>query len=372
MPFHLPWDHSADYQRQTCMVLNKQNLVVCYMHHNARYFLKRKPPKKYPIIKNIYFYSPRYIIPFRRFAEVEKLNQLINLLFITLRYGVGKRVILWIFDPMFYFYPKVKLIFPWIRSLYDCVDYHWSRKLDETKLLRSQEKLLIKNADHFFVNSQTLANIHKSLRRPDAILPLGFALDIFKKHEKDKLPNKLRLPHDKPIIGYIGSLNWRLDYNLLNNLISNNPLWTFAFFSPLQHENFDVNNNLGKNIKNILSMKNVIYGGELRRSQLPRVIAQFNVCIIPYDISLEFNRYCYPMKLFEYFYMGKPVITTPILELKQFYLLISIRKNAVEWTYSIKKLLKTRSSQKYRLYQRKLAIENSWEKKIEAIGNNSG
>lgn len=369
MPFKLPWDHSADYQRQTCLVLHKQNLIVCYMYHDAQFFLKRKPQKSYTKIKNIIFYSPRYIIPFRRLEKIEKLNQLLNLLFITIKYGVRKRVILWIFDPMFYFYPKIKPVFPWVRSLYDCVDYHWSRNLAETKILRTQEKHLIKNVDFFFVNSRTLANVHKTLRRPDAILPLGFALDIFKKYKKGKLPNNLRLPHDKPIIGYIGSLNWRLDFNLLNNLISRNPQWTFAFFGSLQNENSYSNNNINKNIKNLLNQKNVIYGGELNRNQIPSVIEKFDVCMIPYDISYEFNRYSYPMKLFEYFYMGKPVISTSIEELKHYRKYVKISTSPQKWVVQIKEfvskpwmLIKSRN-------QRIIAEKNNWDQKVNSIIN---
>src|SRR3989344_191402 len=68
IPFNLPWDWSADYQRQTCLTLHKNNLVIAYMHSHAHFILK-KENYKYPKINNIIFISPKYIIPFRRYKN---------------------------------------------------------------------------------------------------------------------------------------------------------------------------------------------------------------------------------------------------------------------------------------------------------------
>ena len=71
------------------------------------------------------------------------------------------------------------------------------------------------------------------------------------------------------------------------------------------------------------------------------------------------------MKLFEYFYLGKPVISTPIEELKRFPKFVKIGKTAKEWEKHIKFLLS--KPWPYQKEQKKLAKENSWKSKIEVI-----
>jgi hypothetical protein len=93
------------------------------------------------------------------------------------------------------------------------------------------------------------------------------------------------------------------------------------------------------------------------------------VGMIPYDISQDFNKFCYPMKLFEYFYLGKPVISTEIMELTRFSDLVKIAKYTSEWEKSIKNIIGKKWPKENILKQRKLALDNSWKNKVNAIVN---
>ncbi len=68
------------------------------------------------------------------------------------------------------------------------------------------------------------------------------------------------------------------------------------------------------------------------------------------------------MKIFEYFYLKKPVVSTPIEELKRFQPYVKIADNADKFSKEIKKILKDGWSKEYAQKQRELAIDNSWEK----------
>jgi len=70
------------------------------------------------------------------------------------------------------------------------------------------------------------------------------------------------------------------------------------------------------------------------------------------------------MKLFEYFYMGKPVISTPIEELKRFPKFVKTGDTAEEWEHNIKELLSKPWPRRFQKEQRRLATQNSWEKKL--------
>lgn len=379
----MPWDWSADYQKQTCFVLAKKHQVIAFMYLDAVFFLKKffQKEKKYPQLPNINFYQPSYFLPFRRLALINKINQIINLKIIAWKYnqaqnllhswlknifsfeqkrknGKEKNLILWIFDPSFYFYPKTLKA----TSIYDCVDYQWRINEAEKKQVQAMEKKLIDNVDYFLVNSKALQKIHQKQRVADLLVPQGFRSDDFQKAKAAK-----SLPKNKPLIGFVGALGYRLDYPLLFSLIENNPQWNFVLWGPKQIEKNLKADETAKNLKKLLQYENVISGENKNRKKIPSIIKQFDVCMIPYNPNYDFNRYCYPMKLFEYFYLGKPVISTEIEELKYFPKYVKISNQAAEWEKHICQLLKKPWQKKYQQEQKQLAIENSWEKKVEMI-----
>jgi len=362
IPFNLPWDWSADYQRQTCLTLHKNNLVIAYMHAHAHFILKREN-YKYPKINNIIFISPKYIIPFRRFQFIEKLNQLITILFISYYYGKNKNeILLWIFDPLFYFYPFIKRLNNRIISLYDCVDYHWSRNLEENYRIRINEKKLILSTTYFIVNSCTLYLCHEKLRKPSYIVPLGFDRTNLVRNNSY---SSAILPHTKPIICYIGAIDYRIDYLLLLHVIKKSPKLNFLFIGHIQTNDMDIISK--KQIKILFTYKNVYHFEKIERKFIRNILKQTDIGIIPYNIKYDLNKYCFPMKTFEYFYFGKPIISTPILELRKFPSFIKIAAKPVDWQIALKELLENKWPRKYRLQQKKIALKNSWNKKIRVI-----
>jgi hypothetical protein len=102
---------------------------------------------------------------------------------------------------------------------------------------------------------------------------------------------------------------------------------------------------------------------------VPSIIKQFDVCIIPYDTKLASVRYSYPMKLFEYFYLGKPVVSAPLPALASFKSVIRPKNTANEWQSQIKKLLNSPWPTKNKRVQRQLATANSWKQKIATISD---
>lgn len=356
IPFTLPWDWSADYQRRTIIELSKKNYyVIAYMSNKAHFFL-RSNTESYPQIQNVSFYIPKYYIPFRRIKIIDKINKYLSLCLFSLSIFYRKKII-WIFDPIFdyfatYFLRKV--------SIYDCVDYH-DRKHTQ------QEKKLILNSDYFFVNSNSLFLVHKKIRKATKKVVQGFNLrDFEQKIQKNDKNKKIK----KTTIGFIGGINHRLDFKILIPLISNNPQWNFEFWGPMQKsEHEDKMYNTWQNISEIKKLHNVSFNQTNDKKKLINVIKSFDVCLIPYDISQEFNLNCYPMKVFEYFYLGKPVISTPILELKHntFKNLIYIANTSRDFELSIKDILKRGWPEKKQKKQKELAKKNSWENKVATI-----
>lgn len=379
IPCNVSWNWSTDYINQTARILGKTNTVICIFWIDARSIKehilgKKKLPLFFESIEHgVIGYHAVHILPFRRFKFVYNLNIYINIkivqwycFFLSLRRKFTRRIV-WFFDPICY--PIIRA-FPkkWF-YLYDCIDYFRGDPIlskKERNILVKHEDALIHAANVMTVNSKALYTLHSSTRKEIYVVPQGFRLDEFKLISWQK---NTSFPKDKPIIGYVGALNSRLNHRLLVELAIRLPHCQFALVGPPQEDDTA----LGKAYLTyareqlfILPNVTVIFG--VGKNEIKGIISQFTIGMIPYDASQDFNQYCYPMKLFEYFYMGKPVISTPIEELKRFPKFVKIGATVQEWEEHIRALLSKPWPKKYQEEQRKLAVANSWEKKVEAIG----
>lgn len=353
IPIEGDWNHSADFLRQTALNLSLKNQVVIYDQENSYFFLKRKKEIIYPKHKNIYFHQVKYFLPLRRFAFLEKINRQLSFK-LFLKKNREKEKIVWVFYPNYFDLARIKdkkKI-----SIYDCVDYNHNHK-KETKL--------IQDVDYFFVNSKSLKKLHRSeIKKPIYIDSQGF-------FEPDtKLVETVQLDIKKPIIGFVGGINYRLDFKLINQLVKNNQNWQFIFYGPRQ---IDIKKDKAFKteywINQLKKYKNIFFDQSSNRYKVYGIIKNFDIAIIPYNTNILFNKYCYPMKVFEYFYFGKPVISTKIeeLELDKFKKFVRIAKTSTEWEKSIEFFLKNKFSSKQIKKLKELSIENNWQRKIEKI-----
>ena len=377
IPFNIPWEWSTDYTNQTAYILSKKNTVICYMWSEALSIKECLQKGKIPKIivrhsKNLYLYYPLYFIPFGRFKFVSALNSSLNifLLKIFIKYFEISRhlekKIVWIF------YPNLATIAESLGkdyfTIYDCVDFFAVGTSAERKWVERHQRRLLAYANLVVANSKVLQKYLKEWRKDVRLVPQGFRFGHFAKYGKGKQKYKIpkKLANKKPLLGFVGGVNNRLDFELLIKLGKNNPQWNFAVWGPIQKP-FIQKNRFERKLKTLLSLPNVTSGMSKNKREIPAIINGFDIGIIPYDVTQDFNKFCYPMKLFEYFYLGKPVIATPIEELKRFPKLVRIGNNYHEWEKIIKEILSKPWPKEYKKLQRKLAEENSWEKKVEKI-----
>ena len=319
--------------------------------------------------KNNLEITPIHFLPLRRFKIIQRiniyLNALLTLFLINSRKKLReKEIILWIFDPK-----QESLVGKFTENLtiYDCLDYYSSIDPKENQAQKENEKKLFDKTDIVFVNSRALFNLKKSRHKRIYLVSQGFDIKTYSNRKSFIVPNDIK-KIKKPIIGFIGSVDYRIDFDLLYKLAFKNPEWSFVFIgSEGADERQETIINFPKKIEKLKKMGNIHFLGKRDRRYLPNYISRFDIAIIPYNTNLEFCLYCYPMKIFEYFYLGKPVISTPIEEFKRFPKFVKIGKNYQEWEKYIKKLLAKPWPKKYMKEQRSLAKRNSWEEKINLI-----
>ncbi len=373
-PFHLPWEWSADYANQTCYVLAKKDVVIAYLWADTTTLKRSLVEKKLPTLlkkhsPNLYSYTPLYIFPFRRFAAIERLNIITNLLVLKIIALILTLVrkpsefLLWNFFPVPEFLKNP--LGARYKVLYDCADFFpgTAKNATEKDLILKNEKLLTKRADIVYANSMVLQKHLKKWRSKVILVPQGFRVQDFEKRSNYKSP---KIKAKKPIIGFAGAVNHRIDYDILLPLAKNNPQWSFVIWGPVLDKE-RVTPEIWKKMDKLLALKNVSTGFLQDRTKLPGIFKQFDITMIPYDIKQEFNKYCYPMKLFEFFYLGKPVVSTDVVELRRFPKFVKISQSLDGWQKILNKLTSGKWPKKFMAEERKLAYENSWENKVAII-----
>ncbi len=372
IPFNIPWEWSTDYLNQTAFELSKRgDIVLCYLAADSKnlhdlLFRREKFSLVKKFSKNIYIITPFYFVPFRRFKLIEAINSTINLLILKMLseylYLIKKcnQKTFWLFNP------NLRSMFNKFGSsykfVYDCVDFFAIDSKDNIKNTIRNEKYLCRNADLVVANSHVLQDHLKKWRKDVKLVVQGFrVLDI----PKGKL-KKINLNLKKPIIGFVGGINRRLDYDLLLNLAKKNSTWNFVIWGPIL-EKEKIDKATWNKMEELFSLPNVTTGASQDKTELPGIISQFDIGMIPYDISQDFNKYCHPMKLFEYFDQGIPVISTNILELNYFKDLVRIEDNYKGWQKGLEAILSVKWSKSNIQLQKQLSEENSWENKVKAI-----
>jgi len=197
--------------------------------------------------------------------------------------------------------------------IYDIIDFYSSQNRDINRNLKKSKKAMLKKAQVTVGISFSLKNAYmKIYKREISVVPQGFRIQDFRK----QTATSIKLKRSKCILGFVGVINERLDADLIYKLATKNRNWQFVFVGPKGHDpNISAKPNL-LSMERVLRLPNVVWLKGQSKVTMPAIIGKFTIGMIPYRINFEFNRLSYPMKLFEYFYMGKPVVSTPIEELK--------------------------------------------------------
>lgn len=159
---------------------------------------------------------------------------------------------------------------------------------------------ILERANLIFCSSRSIYD-YFSTRHPHVhLVPNGVDFIHFSPPPKDRPSD---LPLGKPIIGYSGAIAPWIDWELLKVAIQENPGFNFVFIGAL----FQLN-------KFPLNYRNVFYLELKPYQELPAYLHHFDVGLIPF-LQTEMTKGCNPIKLYEYYAAGIPVLGTPLPEL---------------------------------------------------------
>jgi glycosyltransferase involved in cell wall biosynthesis len=250
-------------------------------------------------------------------------------------------------------YPDVATSFKPKLAVYHCVDAIIT-PFDKKHGFIS-ERQLISNSDLIVCTSKQLYSEKKLLSKHSYFIPN--AADI--SHSSKALDSNLK-PHSsialapKPVIGYFGNIERRIDFELLKVVILDNPDKSFVFVGPYDPDFIP---------EWYHSTPNVTSTGRLPYEDLPAVLKAFDIAIIPFKKD-EVSNTIFPLKLFEYLGAGKPVICTDFNpDLAEFTKgTVRFCADSTSFSKAIKEELEDDSSEKI-AKRIQVANENTWSKR---------
>jgi len=161
----------------------------------------------------------------------------------------------------------------------------------------------------------------------------------------------------KPVIGYFGNIERRIDFNMLKAVFEQNPDKNFVFVGPMLKEYVP---------EWFFKVPNVYLKGAVPYSEMPAVVKGFDVGIIPFKKDEGSNK-IFPLKLFEYMGAGKPVVATDFnTDLEEFTKgTVDYCATADAFTAALNKALADDEASRNKRLE--LAAENTWEPRMKQM-----
>ncbi len=279
-------------------ILKKNKLGKILPFMTGVEIIKLGDDKKITLINSPIVFS----INFLPFGKLYKILHQINHLMIAYRvkrFLKKRKISNYIFINSFNFlYDNLdKLLKPSL-NVYYCVDA--LIKSVSLKHGKRQEKLAMQRVDTVVVTSMALLEEKKEIN-PNCFL-VENAVDvshISKVFDDIKIHTSVSY-FKKPVLGFFGNIERRMDFILINNIARKHPEWTFALVGPIEKKYFP---------SEISFQDNVHFVGGQPYSVLPNILKGFDVALIPYKND-KVSKTIYPLKINEYLAAGKSVVST--------------------------------------------------------------
>jgi len=248
--------------------------------------------------------------------------------------------------------------FPEALVCYDCTErfghFPWASEAYRVRLAR-WDKELAQRADLVFVQTEDHLR-EKSLLNPATfLLPNAVDVSLFEKTQLSATPSEVK-SIGRPRIGYVGSINSRLDWQLVHYLATVRPSWQFVFVGN------GIPDNCGGSA--VAKLPNVHFLGEKPYQLVSTYVNSFDVCLIPLKTD-ALTASQSPLKLFDYLASGRPIVSVPLDGLAEFKSVVYAAQQAEDFVAKIETALA--EDPELSAKRRKLAQDNSWEVRVEQL-----
>ena len=225
-----------------------------------------------------------------------------------------------------------------------------------------EEIALINKVDIFAVTSQGLKDLHRNHRDDIALIPNGVDYPFFAMQEDEPIPADMdSIP--RPRIGYVGVINEKVDFGLLEFICRQRPDWSIVMVGPVKVATSDGQAALAK----LEDSPNCYFLGQKEGRMVPPYMYGLDVAMMCYVIN-DWTYFGYPLKMHEYLACGKPVVSADLPAVREFKETVSIPgENHQDWIAEIEDLIRNAGDLERRRARQRTAEMNSWRCRVEQL-----
>jgi len=317
-------------------------------------------PKQRKIGENIFVLFPLTFFPVsvvdhwpitRKFFRDSMHRQLRNAMTRSGFLPMAQRV-LWVTHPYHIYYSGLadeKIM------LYECYDeftIFGQQKLN--KRVQRAEIKLVKDSDLILATSEKMVQNFDRININTHYFSNAVDFALFNKTTDPDMPLAEGMKGiAKPVIGFTGNFSHHgLDFALLEELITNNPNWSFVFIG-------ECGSGTKKCVTQLRRLSNAYFLGWKNYYKLPEFLKGFDVAIMPYKVDRTMQS-VNPNKLYQFMAAGIPVVSTPMPEVMKFRNIVEIGDDAMEFSAAIKRIIAQKEPDKTNKLV-SVGFGNSWE-----------
>jgi glycosyltransferase involved in cell wall biosynthesis len=188
-------------------------------------------------------------------------------------------------------------------AVYDCMD-ELSLFLGAPPDLLSLESQLLEYADVMFTGGPSLFRAKQSRHPNIHCFPSSVDAGHFRLRNADgrqvsEADDQAELPH--PRFGFYGVIDERLDLEIIDRLAEAHPDWQIVLVGPV----------VKIDPAGLPRRPNLHYFGQRTYDELPRYLAGWDVCLLPFARN-DATKFISPTKTLEYMAAELPIVSTPI------------------------------------------------------------
>ncbi|MEJ1121092.1 glycosyltransferase [Phyllobacterium sp. CCNWLW109] len=263
-------------------------------------------------------------------------------------FGSNSNILHWIYKP-----DQVKNLPPSAEYIYEVYD-EYTRDFSSGALIPAMIQLepqTLSNARHVFFTSEPLLTRKERHCRSYSLVSNGVNFNAFDKWKVDQaVEDNLRKS-----VGYLGNLSDFFDWQLMAEICTQLPDLDFYFHGQIERLRLS---KVEDAVSRLEDLPNTIFTGRVNREFGAAAVNRYDVLVIPFVVNDAMHA-VNPLKLWEYFATGKPVISSPMDAVSIQPPLLWTARTSDEWIAAIRASINSSDSQSSER-RRELAGELDW------------